>query len=217
MIRVILADDHHLVRGGIRALLEKADDICVVGEAEDGQEATELVERLSPDVLIIDIAMPRLNGIQATERVRALGLATQVVILSMHSRPTLVRQALRNGARGYLLKRSVTEELLLAVRAASRRETYLSPEISGSIVDDFLAYQVDAGKSSPFDQLTPREREVVQLIAEGHTNNGIARLLKISIKTVERHRANLMAKLDVHDVAGLTRIAIEHGLIFIDE
>ena len=122
MIRVILADDHHLVRQGIRALLEKADDINIVGEAEDGQEAVELVEQLKPDVLIIDIAMPRMNGIQATQRVRALGLATQAVILSMHSRPTLVRQALRNGARGYLLKNSITEELLLAVRAASIME-----------------------------------------------------------------------------------------------
>ena len=217
MIRVILADDHHLVRRGIRALLEQADDISVIGEAEDGQAAVELVEQLKPDVLIIDIAMPRMNGIQATQRVHVLGLATQVVILSMHSRPTLVRQALRNGARGYLLKNSITEELLLAVRAASRRETYLSPEISGIIVDDFLTHQADVEKSGLFDQLTPREREVVQLVAEGYTNNGIARLLNISIKTVERHRANLMAKLDVHDVAGLTRIAIEHGLIFIDE
>jgi DNA-binding NarL/FixJ family response regulator len=217
MIRVILADDHHLVRRGIRALLEQADDISVIGEAEDGQEAVELVEQLKPDVLIIDIAMPRMNGIQATQRVRVLGLATQVVILSMHSRPTLVRQALRNGARGYLLKNSITEELLLAVRAASRRETYLSPEISGIVVDDFLTHQADVEKSGLFDQLTPREREIVQLIAEGYTNNGIARLLNISIKTVERHRANLMAKLDVHDVAGLTRIAVEHGLIFIDE
>jgi DNA-binding NarL/FixJ family response regulator len=217
MIRVILADDHHLVRRGIHALLEQADDISVIGEAEDGQAAVELVEQLKPDVLIIDIAMPRMNGIQATQRVRVLGLATQVVILSMHSRPTLVRQALRNGARGYLLKNSITEELLLAVRAASRRETYLSPEISGIIVDDFLTHQADAEKSGLFDQLTPREREVVQLVAEGYTNNGIARLLNISIKTVERHRANLMAKLDVHDVAGLTRVAIELGLIFVDE
>jgi len=217
MISVILADDHHLVRQGIRALLEKAADISIVGEAEDGQEAVELVEQLKPDVLIIDIAMPRMNGIQATQHVHALGLATQAVILSMHSRPTLVRQALRNGARGYLLKNSVTEELLLAVRAASQRETYLSPEISGIIVDDFLTHQIAAEESGQFDQLTPREREVMQLIAEGHTNSGIARLLSISIKTVERHRANLMVKLDVYDVAGLIRVAIEHGLIFVDE
>jgi DNA-binding NarL/FixJ family response regulator len=217
MIRVLLADDHHLVRTGIRALLEKADDIQVVGEAVDGQEAIELAERLVPDVLLIDIAMPRLNGIQATERVRALGLGTQVVILSMHSDQTLVRRALQYGARGYLLKRSVTEELLLAVRAAGRGEIYLSPAVSEIVLDDFLTFQAESGEASPFDQLTPREREVLQLIAEGHTNNAIAQIMNISVKTVEKHRASLMATLDVHDVAGLTRLAIKYGLIFIDE
>jgi DNA-binding NarL/FixJ family response regulator len=215
MIRVIVADDHHLVRQGIRALLEKADDIEVIGEAADGQEAVELVERLVPDVLVLDIAMPRLNGTQATARVRALGVATQVVILSMHSDETLVREALRSGARGYLLKRSVTEELLLAVRAASRGEIYLSPAISRSIVADLLMFQADY--KSGFDLLTPREREVLQLIAEGRTNRAIAQMMQVSVKTVEKHRASLMSKLDVHDVAGLTRIAIKHGLVFLDE
>jgi DNA-binding NarL/FixJ family response regulator len=215
MIRVIVADDHHLVRQGIRALLEKADDIEVIGEAADGQEAVELVERLVPDVLVLDIAMPRLNGTQATGRVRALGVATQVVILSMHSDETLVREALRSGARGYLLKRSVTEELLLAVRAASRGEIYLSPAISRSIVADLLMFQADY--KSGFDLLTPREREVLQLIAEGRTNRAIAQMMQVSVKTVEKHRASLMSKLDVHDVAGLTRIAIKHGLVFLDE
>jgi len=215
MICVIVADDHHLVRQGIRALLEKADDIEVIGEAADGQEAVELVERLVPDVLVLDIAMPRLNGTQATARVRALGVATQVVILSMHSDETLVREALRSGARGYLLKRSVTEELLLAVRAASRGEIYLSPAISRSIVADLLMFQADY--KSGFDLLTPREREVLQLIAEGRTNRAIAQMMQVSVKTVEKHRASLMSKLDVHDVAGLTRIAIKHGLVFLDE
>ena len=144
-------------------------------------------------------------------------MATQVVILSMYSDETLVRQALRNGARGYLLKRSVTEELLLAVRAASRGEIYLSPAISGSIVADLLKLQTDADASSPFERLTPREREVLQLVAEGHTNWAIARILKVSVKTVEKHRANLMSKLNVHDIAGLTRVAIKHGLISLDE
>jgi DNA-binding NarL/FixJ family response regulator len=216
-IRVIVADDHHLVRQGIRALLEKADDIEVVAEAADGQEAVGLVERLAPDVLLMDIAMPRLSGIQAVGRVRALGVGTQVVILSMYSDEALVRQALRSGVQGYLLKRSVSEELLLAIRAASRGETYLSPGICRSVVADFLARQTDADKLSPFERLTSREREVLQLISEGHTNNAIAQALKVSAKTVEKHRANLMSKLRVHDLAGLIRAAIKHGLIFLGE
>lgn len=217
VIRVIVADDHHLVRQGIRALLEKADDIEVVGEAADGQEAVELVERLVPEVLVMDIAMPRLDGNQAVGRVRALGVATQVVILSMYSDETLVRQALQNGAKGYLLKRSVTEELLLAVRAASRGEIYLSPAVSRLVVADFLKLQADADASSPFERLTSREREVLQLISEGHTNDAIALVLKVSVKTVEKHRANLMSKLNVHDLAGLIRVAVKHGLVLPDE
>jgi len=216
MIRVIVVDDHHLVRQGIRALLEKADDIEVVGEAADGHKAIELIKYLAPDVLVMDIAMPRLDGIQAAERVRAMGVATQVVILSMYSDQTLVRRALRSGTRGYLLKHSVTEELLLAVRAASRSETYLSPGISGAIVEDFLTLRADAEEPEALDRLAPREREVLQLIAEGHTNSAIAQVLKISVKTVEKHRANLMSKLDIHDVAGLVRVAIKHGLVFLD-
>lgn len=216
-IRVVVADDHHLVRQGIRALLEKTDDIKVVGEAADGQEAVELVERLVPDVLVLDIAMPRMDGNQAIRRVRALGLVTQVVILSMYSDETLVRQALGNGAKGYLLKQSVTEELLLAVRAASRGEIYLSPAVSRSVVTGFLTLQTDTDGSNPFGRLTPREREVLQLISEGHTNKAIAQILKVSAKTVEKHRANLMSKLNVHDLAGLMRTAIKHGLILIEE
>jgi len=217
VIRVVVADDHHLVRQGIRALLEKAGDIEVVGEAADGREAVELVERLAPDVLVTDMAMPRLSGDQAIGRVRALGVATEVIVLSMYSDETLVRQALRDGARGYLLKRSVTEELLLAVRAASRGEIYLSPAISGSIVADFLTLQTDGGAPSPFERLTSREREVLQLVAEGHTNKAIAQMLTVSVKTVEKHRANLMSKLNVHDLAGLMCVAIKQALIFLDE
>jgi DNA-binding NarL/FixJ family response regulator len=215
MIRVIIADDHHLVRQGIRALLEKASDIQVIAEAADGREAVELVERLAPEVLVMDIAMPRLDGIQATRQIQDLGLATQVVILSMYSDEALVRRALRNGARGYLLKRSVSEELWLAVRAASRGETYLSPPISKSILDSL--FQAEVEQNSVFDRLTPREREVLQLIAEGHTNKAIAQILQISVKTVEKHRANLMSALNVHDLAGLVRIAIDHGLVFPDQ
>ncbi|MEJ2349333.1 MAG: response regulator transcription factor [Anaerolineales bacterium] len=217
MITVVLADDHHLVRKGIRGLLEDAEDIQVIAEAEEGQQAIELVEKHNPDVLLVDIAMPRLNGIQAAERIRDLGLSTRVVILTMHSSQLLVRQALRSGAKGYLLKRSVTEELLLAVRAASRNETYLSPPVSGIVADGYLMAQDSEQLGSPIDQLTSREREVLQLIAEGYTSSAIAERLKISTSTVDRHRANLMEKLDVHDIAGLTRAAIKYGLVFLEE
>ena len=217
MVRVIIADDHHLVRQGIRALLEKASDIEVVGEAADGQEALDLAKRLMPDVLVIDLSMPRLSGIQATGRVRALHVPTQVVVLSMHSDETLVRQALQSGARGYLLKRSVAEELLLAIRAANGGEVYLSPAISGSLLADFLTSRSDSETGGAFAQLTTREREVLQLIAEGDTNNAIAQKMTISVKTVEKHRASLMSKLNVHDLVGLIRCAIKHSLVIIDE
>ncbi len=217
MLRVILADDHHLVRQGIRSLLEKADDIEIIAEAENGQEAVNLVSNLTPDVLVMDIAMPRLNGIQAAEQIHGLNVTTRVVILSMHSDETLVRQALRIGVKGYLLKRSVTEELLLAIRAAGRDEIYLSPAISQLLMNDFVAGHPEADEADAFTRLSPREREVLQLIAEGHTNRSIAETLSVSVKTVEKHRSNLMAKLNVQDLAGLIRIAIKHGLIFLDE
>jgi len=217
VIRVVVADDHHLVRQGICALLDKSSDIEVIGEAADGQEAIELTRRLRPDVLVMDLSMPRLSGAQAVERICAMDLSTRVIMLSMYSDTALVRQSLRSGAMGYLLKGSVMEELLLAIRAASRGEMYLSPAISGAIVTDYLASQKEADASALFAQLTPREREVLQLICEGHTNTGIAHMLKISIKTVEKHRANLMSKLDVHDVAGLVRAAIKHQLVFLDK
>lgn len=217
MIHVVLADDHHLVRQGIRALLVQAGDIEVVGEAEDGQTAVELAQRLAPDVVVMDIGMPRMNGVAAIAQIHSLRLPTQMLILSMYSDEILVRQALRNGARGYLLKRSVVEELLLAVRAVHRGETYLSPGISNAILADFLAHQGGTVETSLFDRLSPRERQVLQLVAEGRTNHEIAEMLQIAVKTVEKHRASLMAKLQVQDLAGLFRKAMRHGLIVFDE
>ena len=217
MVRVIVADDHHLVRQGIRMLLEKADDIEVIGEAEDGLEAVELAERLTPDVVVMDVSMPRLNGVQATELIRGRLPATQVVVLSMHSDDTTVRQTLRRGARAYVLKRAVGEELLLAVRAVSRGETYLSPPIASSILRDFLTSSEGSDDSSDFERLTPREREVLQLLAEGRTNGMIAKALVVSVKTVEKHRASLMSKLNIHDLAGLVRFAIRHSLVSADQ
>jgi DNA-binding NarL/FixJ family response regulator len=217
MIRVVIADDHHLVRQGLRALLERASDVEVVGEAADGYEALALTERLLPDVLVLDINMPGMTGIQVVEQLRSRKLATAIVMLSMYSDETLVRQALQKGARGYLLKRSVTEELLLAIRAASGGELYLSPEVSGMVVSGFLSTPTSGERAGGFEELSPREREVLKLIAEGETNPAIAGRMGISVKTVESHRANLMTKLDVHDVPGLVRVALKQGLIFLDD
>jgi len=216
MIRVVLADDHHLVRQALRALLEKAGDIEVVGEAADGPEALALVERLLPDVLVIDIAMPHLNGLEAVGRLRSLEVKTRALILSMYADDTLVRQALRNGAKGYLLKRAVTEELLLAVRAVSRGDTFLCPEVAGPVLNGLVDAPLPIRDLGPLDQLTSREREVLQLVAEGHTNRAIATHLHLSEKTVEKHRGHLMAKLSVHDTAALVRLAIRHGLVALD-
>lgn len=217
MIRVVIAEDHHLVRQGIRALLEKAHDIEVVGEAEDGQRAIALVESLAPDVLLVDVAMPRMDGMQVVDHVCRAHAPTRTIILSMYSGEALVRQALRNGASGYVLKHSVVEELLLAVRAANRGEIYLSPVVAPYLVANLSTDPDGTQVESPFDRLTPREREVLQLVAEGNTNIATAQCLKINVKTVEKHRSSLMAKLNVHDLSGLMRVAIKHGLIFLDE
>jgi DNA-binding NarL/FixJ family response regulator len=216
VIRVVIADDHHLVRQGIRALLENEGDIRVIGEAQDGCEAIELAERLKPDVLVLDINMPKIDGIEAIKKIDEQSIEIQVLILSMYSDESLVKKALRNGARGYLLKRSVAEELLFAVRAASRREFYISPEITRGVDIDWLNIQEIEEDADPLERLTERERQVFKLIAEGYTNNAIAAQLVISVKTVEKHRANLMEKLGVSDMAGLVREAIKQGLIFLE-
>ncbi len=217
MIRVVLADDHNLVRQGIRSLLDEADDITVVAEADNGQEAVDLVRELEPDVLVTDINMPRFNGIQAAEQIQKLGLVTQVVILTMYTSPTLVEQALRRGVKGYLLKNSRSDELLVGVRAAARGETFLCPALSGRVLARFVAASTRYEPESDFDQLSAREREVLKLVAEGHTNRSVARMMNISVKTVEKHRTNLMNKLDIQDLAGLIRAALKYGLIFLEE
>ena len=217
MIRVVIADDHHLVRKGIRALLEACDDIQVVGEAATGREAIDLAESLAPNVVVMDISMPRMDGSQASEHILSLGKPIEVVILSMLSDTILAQQLLREGVRGYLLKNSIAEELPMAIRAASRGQIYLSPAISDSVLNTLMNPNSEKVPESPSELLTPREREVLQLIAEGHTNNAIAEILTISVKTVEKHRASLMAKLDVHDLPSLMRTSIKHGLVFLDK
>jgi DNA-binding NarL/FixJ family response regulator len=218
MIRVVLAEDHHIVREGIRIFLEEADDIEVVAEADNGQQAVALVQKLMPDVIIMDINMPRLTGLQAAEQILDLALPTRIVILSGHSDKDLIRQALRAGARGYLLKSSPPTELYQAIRTIYQGQIFICPKIAWRVKTDDLAGQGQgAAITNDLERLSPREREVLKLIAEGHTNKAIARILKLSIKTVEKHRSRLMAKLDVHDLAGLVRLALKHGLIFLEE
>lgn len=216
MIRVVIADDHTLVREGIRALLERAGDIQVVGEAVDGRDAVELVRKLAPDVLLMDITMPQLNGIQAAEKLRDEGSPTRVVILTMHSDEALVRQALHIGVKGFLPKGSLSDELLFALRAAAMGGVYLSPSISSSLLGDGAPGKQEKPRGAP-GPLTVRERELLGLIARGHTNAQMARELNISIKTVERHRAHLMQKLDAHNLVELIRVAHTQGLISLDQ
>ncbi len=210
-IRIVLADDHAVVRDGLRKLLEMQNGFEVVGEAEDGVTAVELAERLTPDVVVMDVWMPRLSGIEATRRIARLPGTTRVLVLTMHKSRSHVEEALRAGAAGYVLKDAPATEVMAALAAVHRGECYLSASITQQVVDA-LAHP-GTPESSPLAALTEREREVLQLIAEGLTSKEIATQLGVSLKTVEAHRANLMEKLDIHKVSGLVRFAIREGLI----
>jgi DNA-binding NarL/FixJ family response regulator len=215
----LLVDDHGLVRAGIRALLESLDGIQVLEEAEDGREALRLVELHHPDIVLMDIAMSGLNGLEATKRINRDFPNTRVIILSMHANEEYVLQSLRAGAAGYLLKDAGTVELEIAIKAVAGGETYLSPPVSKHVISDYVR-RISAGEQetqSTLDRLTLRQREILQLIAEGQTTQEIARLLNIGVKTVETHRMQLMERLDIHDIAGLVRYAIRVGLISADE
>ena len=209
-IRVVLAEDHALVRAGIRSLLEKLVGIEVVGEAADGHAALELAAATAPDVLMLDVSMPGLNGLEASSRAVRRFPRTRVLVLSMHANEEYVQRALEGGARGYLLKDAGAEELELAVRAVARGETYLSPAVSKQVIAGYVRRTRVPGS---LEGLSPRQREVLQLIAEGHTTKQIAKKLGVGVKTVETHRPQLMRSLDIHDVAGLVRYAIRMGLV----
>ena len=216
-IRVVLAEDHTLVRKGLKAILSGYPNIEVIGEASDGREAVQLAETLHPHVVVIDINMPGLNGLEATDRIKHRCPDVRILVLSMHANEEYVLQVLRSGASGYLLKDSATEELVKGIESVNEGEAYLSPRISKTVIADYVRRTDAEDQRAPHEMLTPREREILQLVAEGHTSKEIAEQLHLSIKTVETHRANLMDKLDIHNRAGLIRYAIRAGLIASDE
>jgi DNA-binding NarL/FixJ family response regulator len=213
-IRVVLADDHALVRAGIRALLEKLPGIEVVGEAANGRQALELIKTSAPNLILLDISMAELGGLEALPRIVKDFPAAKVLILSGHANEEYVLRALRCGAAGYMLKEAAAEELDLAIKAVAQGKTYLSPSVSRTVVETYL--QRAAGEQGPIEPLTARQREVLQLIAEGKNTKEIASTLDVSVKTVEAHRLQLMARLNIHDVPGLVRYAIRSGLVSSD-
>jgi DNA-binding NarL/FixJ family response regulator len=217
-IRVILVDDHSLVRAGIRSLIQNIAGVEVIAEANNGRDAIKLIDELIPDLVLLDIAMPELNGLEVVSRISKDNTETKVIILSMHTNEEYVVQALKAGAAGYLLKDSAPNELEIAVNAVIRGETYLSPAISKHVVDSYLRRISDVSSNREkepdiYKQLTSRQREILQLIAEGNSTKEIATKLNVSIKTVETHRMQLMDRLEIHDVAGLVRYAIRMGII----
>jgi DNA-binding NarL/FixJ family response regulator len=210
-MRILLADDHTLFRAGIRSILERVQDVTVVAEASDGRKALDLLEEHRPDIALLDISMPGLNGLEVANRVKRVSPGTKVIILSMHANEGYVAQALRAGVSGYILKDAASQDLELALRAVTRGETWLSPSISKQVVELFL--RGDKPVDDPLSLLTARQREILQLIAEGKSTKEIAYDLEVSVKTVESHRAQLMERLDIHDIPGLVRFAIRTGLV----
>ena len=208
MIRILLADDHAMVRQGFRLILSSQQDMEIVGEAGNGREAVEMAEKLQPDIIVMDVAMPELNGIEATRKIIAALPRTRILALSMHKDSVYVREILRAGARGYLLKDSIDSDLLSAVRAMAKGEGYLSPAVSDAVLSDYRKHV-----TAPLDLLTAREREVLQMIATGKTNKDIANDLKLSVYTVDAHRGRIMEKLNLHSTGELVRFAVRNGLV----
>lgn len=210
-IKIILADDHKIMREGLRSLLEKESDMEIVGETEDGQTTLQQVQKLVPDVVVMDISMPHLDGIESTRQIIAKCPSVKVLALSMHSNKKFIAEMLGAGASGYLSKTSACNELVNAIRIVTSNQTYLSPHIAGTVTDDYVRH-LSAKGSSSYSILTAREREVLRLLAEGKTSKQVALNLNVSVKTVENHRNKIMDKLDIHNVVGLTRYAIREGL-----
>ncbi len=212
-IRIVLADDHTIVRNGLRALLDRQPNFLVVGEASNGREAVEIVEQELPNIVLMDVAMPQLNGIEAATRISAEWPQTAVIILSMYSDETYVLRALKAGARGYLLKDSAESDLIQAIRAVASGKAFFSPAVSRVLADDYLRQMRQRGVEDPYDLLSAREREVLQLIAEGRSSKEIATLLSLSSYTIDTHRANVMQKLNVHSMPELILYSVRKGII----
>jgi two-component system, NarL family, response regulator NreC len=212
-IRVLLADDHTLMRRGLRLIVEQQPDLVVVGEAEDGRQAMALAASLKPDVAVLDIGMPNLNGIEATKQITDGESGVAVVILSMHADETYILRALKAGARGYLLKDSAESDLVRAIRSVAEGKSFFSPAVSKVLLEDYVKKLQRTGSEDSYDLLTPREREILQLIAEGKSNKEVAHLLHLSVYTVETHRANIMEKLKLKSVPELILYAVRKGII----
>jgi RNA polymerase sigma factor (sigma-70 family) len=213
MIRVILADDHSVMRRGLRLILEQQEGFEVLGEACDGREAVTLAQSLHPDVAVLDITMPNLNGIEAARQITDKQPEVAVVVLSMHADESYVLRALKAGARGYLLKESPESDFLAAVRSVSEGKAFFSPAVSRLLVEDYVRQLQDRDIEDSYDLLTPREREILQLIAEGKSNKDIANLLNLSLYTVETHRSNILEKLNLHSVPELILYAVRKGVV----
>ena len=211
--RIIIAEDHTILRDGLRALLESDPRFEICGEASDGREAVDRAADLTPDLILMDLSMPRLHGLDAIREIKKSRPETKVLVLTVHKNEEYILAALEAGADGYVLKEASHLELEMAIHCVLSGKRYLSPDISGLVIDGFLEGKRGAKPVGAWDSLTPREREILKLIAEGHTSRQIADLIFISIKTVERHRANLMRKLDLHNASALTALAMEKGLI----
>jgi two-component system, NarL family, response regulator NreC len=212
-IRILLADDHVVVRDGLRALVEKQPDMTVVGEAADGRDIVRLAEEQAPDVIIMDIAMPNMNGIEATRRIVASNPRTAIVILSMHQDESYVLRSLKAGARGYLLKDSVRGDVVEAIRSVAQGRSFLTRKVSRVLQEDYVREMERRGLEDSYDLLTDREREILQLVAEGRTNKEVASMLNISITTVETHRTHILQKLNLHSVPELILYAVRKGII----
>ena len=212
-IRILLADDHQLMRSGVRLMLEREPDLTVVGEASDGREAVSLTKSLKPEVVVMDIGMPNLNGIEAAQQMTEEDPDLAIVMVSMHSDESYVLRALKAGARGYLLKDSAQADLIKAVHAVGGGKSFFSPAVSKMLLDDYVRKLKRSGTEDAYDLLTPREREILQLIAEGKSNKDVANLLNLSVYTVESHRSNLMEKLHLRGLPELILYAVRRGII----